>query len=137
MNHVGDRGFKEIHPCECSLLTIVDLVIFAINFKLDDKQFLAPCSYIEDGIVYRIGLEIKDEQIMKNYIWEVNKKNYNLFRAEIKKAYGVALPKSNDLSSRQMDDLLFEFFEELYMKENFKEVHAKRLFKLNGFTVVI
>ena len=136
MNHVGDRNFHEIHSCKCCFLNDVDQVIYSIKTDFDGKQFLIPCSYIEDGIVYRIGLEALEGEL-KNYVWEVNATNYSLFRSNVEKAYGVILPKSCGLSSKQMDENLFNFFEELNMTHIFKENVKRHSFKLNGFTVIV
>jgi len=137
MNHVGDRNFHEIHSCENCNKNTINQVLETIKREINGKQFLIPCSYIEDNIVYRIGLATSEGKVHTNYVWEVNEYNYNLFIVNIKKAYGVNLPKAKNLSSRQMDENLFNFFEELYMRYDHKEVYARHSFKLNGFTVVI
>ena len=116
INHTGGKKFNEIHSCECCKLSTVEQVITALKAEFDGKQFLIPCSYIENDKVYRIGLEnIKGEK--KNYIWEVNEKNYNLFIVNIQKAYGINLPKAKGLTSKEMDENLFNFFKELYNKD--------------------
>ena len=114
-----------------------------IKLNFDGKEFLHPCTFIEKGKAYRIGITTVDE-VTTNFIWEVNEENYDLLRAEIKKAYSIELPASSrfkgcgeEYKSILMDDTLFEFFQELKERDDYHEVYAKHSFKLNGFTVVI
>ena len=119
-----------------------DQLLELIKLNFDGKEFLHPCTFIEKGKAYRIGITTVDE-VTTNFIWEVNEENYDLFRAEIKKAYEVELPASSrfkgweENKSVLMDDTLFEFFEELKMRYDYHEVYANHTFKFNGFSVVI
>ena len=113
-----------------------------IKLNFGEEEFLYPCTYIEKGKAYRIGITTVDK-VTTNFIWEVNEENYDLLRAEIKKAYEVELPASSrfkgwgENKSVIMDDTLFEFFQELKERHDYHEVYARHSFKLNGFTVVI
>ena len=119
-----------------------DQLLELIKLNFEGREFLHPCTFIEKGKAYRIGITTVDE-VTTNFIWEVNEENYNLLRAEIKKAYSIELPASSrfkgwkEYKSVLMDDTLFEFFQELKERDDYHEVYAKHSFKLNGFTVVI
>ena len=137
MNHAGSMTWNEFHSCPCCLLTEADQIITGIRREMDGKQFLIPCSYIEDSIVYRIGLETVRGKMLGNYIWEVNEKNYKCFQKNIKIAYGVYLKGPEGLSSKQMDNELFHFFSRLAKMDGWDEIYANHTFLLEGFTVTI